>query len=246
MSILEYPGGKTLRALLITLSLLCAQTVLAEEATQESVPETAEVPQATDTQQSWMTAASLAPSAPNWSLGLKTGKFEPELEEWATFYGDDHTDQFGVALGYKILPQVEVGLSIDYAEDSGVGTLPLNDALGGEVDFNMYPTHLYVLLRGVLFENQWIVPYVGGGMTRAYYRQKIENQNSVRGKADGDHTRAGLQILLDQLDTGNAAGFEEEDVENTYLVVEAVSFSAEVDGIELGGKSVTFGFVFEF
>jgi hypothetical protein len=68
----------------------------------------------------------------------------------------------------------------------------------------------------------------------------------VRGKVDGKHVRFGLQILLDVLDEGNAAGFEDENVENTYLVIEALRFSAEIDGIELGGDSMQLGLIFEF
>jgi hypothetical protein len=224
------------RLSLLALSLFCVQTVFAEDE---------QLPQNPATQESWMTADSLS-RKPHWSLEIKGGKFEPKLAEWETFYGDDHTKDLAVALSYKVLRRVEVGVAIDSIKDEGVGTLPLNDTLGGEVKFNMYPAHVYVLARGLLFENQWVVPYIGGGITRAYYRQKIENQNSVRGKADGSHVRAGLQILLDQLDEGNAAGFEDENVENTYLVIEAVSFSAKVDEIELGGKTLTFGFIFEF
>jgi opacity protein-like surface antigen len=198
-----------------------------------------------DTGQSWMTGSD-ASGKPRWSAEIMSGRFEPELEDWATFYGDDEMRQLGFGLGYKLLRQVEVGLAVDYMHDKGVGRLPLNDSFGGEVDFQLYPAHLYVLLRGVFFENQWVVPYVGGGLTRAYYRQAVDNQSSVRGKADGDHTRFGLQILLDALDGGNAAGFEEESVDNTYLVIERLSFSAEFDGIELGGDSVRLGLVFEF
>jgi hypothetical protein len=183
---------------------------------------------------------------PYWTLEIKGGEFEPELEEWETFYGDDRTEHAGLAAAYKFLRQAEVGLALDYIKDEGVGFLPLNDELGGEVKLQLYPAHLYVLLRGIFFEDQWVVPYVGGGLTRVYYRQKIENQASVRGEADGDHTRAGLQILLDWFDTGNAVGFEDEGVENSYLTIEMLSFSAEIDGIELGGESTMIGFAFEF
>lgn len=207
-----------------------------------ALPATAQEAAATDSWQFWVAGST----SPHWTLEIKSGRFEPELEEWADFYGDKETDQFGFALAYKFLRQAEFGLAVDYVHDQGVGILPLNGTLGGEVDFQMYPAHLYVLLRGVFSENQWIVPYVGGGLTRVYYRQEIDNQSSVRGKVDGDHTRYGVQILLDWLDEGNAAGFEEESVENTYLVIEALSFSAEIDGIELGGDSAMFGFVFEF
>lgn len=230
------PGyGLKLPAVTLLLAMQALPVAAQETATNE-----------TDTGQNWMTAAGAASQPPRWSLEIRTGELEPELEEWAQFYGDDHADQLGFALAYKVLPYVDVGLAVDHVHDKGVGNLPLNGMPGGEVEFHLYPAHLYVMLRGAFFENQWIVPYAGGGITRAYYRQAIDNQPSVRGKTDGDHSRAGLQILLDWLDEGNAAGFEEESVENTYLFVERLSFSVEVDGIELGGDSVVFGLAFEF
>jgi hypothetical protein len=238
------------RSLLIgaLLTVLCgAQPAVAQEA--EPVPQQQPESQPTITEQpvTQEIPYPVGPAArPYWTLEIKGGHFEPELEEWETFYGDDRTDQAGLLAGYKFLRQVEVGLAIDSIKDKGVGFLPINDQLGGEVDFELYPAHLYVLWRGVFFEEQWVVPYVGGGATRVYYRQAVENQATVRGKVNGDHVRAGLQFLLDWIDTGSASGFEEEGVDNTYLTVEALSFSAEIAGIELGGESAMIGLAFEF
>lgn len=236
---IETPRRRGLKSLAATLLLAaCAPTALA----QETVPVQETAP--AEPEQYWQARGNHVP--PRWSLEIRAGKFEPELEDWETFYGDEQADQLGLALAYKFLRQAEIGLAIDSVHEKGSGLLPLSGTPGGEVDFQMYPAHLYLLLRGVFFENQWVVPYVGGGATRVYYRQEIDNQPSVRGKVEGDHSRAGLQILLDWLDPGNAAGFEEESVNNTYLYVERLSFSAEIDGIELGGESEVFGLVFEF
>jgi hypothetical protein len=242
ITIPAYPRFLPIGALLL---VLCG---LQPAAAQEPAPEPEQPPGVTGEPEPVQPQESPYPAAsrPDWRLEIKGGDFEPELEEWARFYGKDHTDQAGISVAYKFLPQVEVGLEVDYIHDKGVGTLPQSGNLGGEVDSQLYPAHLYVLLRGIFFENQWVVPYVGGGATRVYYRQDIDNQASVRGKVNGDHVRAGLQILLDWFDSGSAAGFEEEGVENTYLTVEAVSFSAELDGIELGGESMMFGLAFEF
>ncbi|HEX5057534.1 MAG TPA: MXAN_2562 family outer membrane beta-barrel protein [Gammaproteobacteria bacterium] len=222
---LSYDRGFRLAAL-----LLCAMSALPAAAQEEGAAQT---------------SPDVNLNHSHWSAEVRTGRFEPELEEWATYYGDTKADVLGLSLAWKFLRQVEVGLAIDYIEDKGVGTLP-NGAFGGEVDFHMYPAHLYVMLRGVFFENQWVVPYAGGGLSRVYYRQEIDNQSSVRGHADGDHTRYGLQFLLDGIDPGNAAGFEEEGVENTYLFIEKLSYSAELQGVELGGDSTMFGLLFEF
>jgi opacity protein-like surface antigen len=211
-----------------------AQPIVTEE------PEPAPQPQ--ESPSSWTAPVAM----PSWTLEIKGGHFESDLEDWENFYGGDRSKQAGLLAGYKFFRQFEAGMAVDYIHDKGIGFLPINGKPGGEVDFQLYPVHLYVMWRGVFFEDQWVVPYVGAGATRVYYRQKIQNQSSVRGDVDGDHNRAGLQILLDWLDTGSASGFEEEGIENTYLTVEVLSFSAELEGIELGGKSTMIGLAFEF
>jgi hypothetical protein len=225
---LAFPADVGFRLAAALLCAICALPVAAQE--EDAAP----------------AAPAEGMNPPHWSLEIRAGHFEPDLKEWETFYGDSKADVLGLSLGWKLLRQVEVGLTVDDIEDTGVGKLPLNGTLGGQVNFHMYPAQLYVLLRGVFFENQWVVPYVGGGISRVYYHEEIDNQGSVRGHTDGDHTRYGLQFLLDSIDKGNAAGFEEEGVENTYLFVEKLSFSADLEGVELGGESTMFGLLFEF
>ena len=63
--------------------------------------------------------------------------------------------------------------------------------------YGIAPVNIFILLRGVLDEDQWVVPYAGGGFTRLYYKEKIESQGTVNGSVDGYHVRGGLQFLLD-------------------------------------------------
>lgn len=187
------------------------------------------------------------PKPPHWSFEIKGGRFEPELDDWQRFFGDDTTSELGVALAYKLKRWLEVGLEADYIHDKGVGQLPLNNTTGGSVTYNLFPANVYVLVRGVFHENQRFVPYIGGGFTRAFYQEKIRNQTTRRGDTNGEHVRAGLQILLDWIDPDGASSLGGElGINNTYLILEVKKFSAEVDGIELGGKSATIGFLFEF
>ena len=189
----------------------------------------------------------VASERPHWSFELKAGRFEPVIEDWATYYGKDYTSTAGLSLSYKIWRQFEVGIGIDGIRDSGQGYLPINDILGGEVKYKLYPTHVYVLYRGVFSENQWIVPYIGGGFTRVAYEQDVVNQPSVEGDTDGAHLRGGVQFLLDFVDPGNSVAISEDaGVFNTYFTIEYQNFEAEIDGIDLGGDSVTVGFLFEF
>lgn len=184
---------------------------------------------------------------PRWSMEIKAGDFEPDLDDWQRFYGDEQTDEIGIAVAYKIIRWLEVGMAVDYMDDKGSGQLPISDTVGGNVTYELYPAHVYVLLRGLFHENQRFVPYIGGGFTRAFYRQQIDNQPTRRGDADGEHVRAGLQILLDWVDRDGASSMENDlGVNNTYLTFEIKKFSAEVDGVELGGESAMIGLLFEF
>ena len=186
-------------------------------------------------------------TTPKWSFEFKVGEFEPALDGWATYFGEDTTSTFGVSLGYKIWRQLEVGVGIDMIRDSGQGFLPLNNLPGGSVKYKLYPANVYVLYRGVFHEDQLIVPYIGAGITRATYKQEIRNQPGSEGDTDGTHWRGGIQILLDFLDEGGSSAIREDaGVDNTYLTIEASHFEADVDGTELGGDSITIGMVFEF
>jgi hypothetical protein len=194
---------------------------------------------------------------PHWSLEIKGGKFYPDIEDWKTYYGSDRTTHLAGSLAYKILRQVEVGIEGGYIWDEGVGFAPIHNEVAGTVKFELYPLQAFVLLRGVFSEGQWIVPYVGGGWTRMYYREKIENQATVRGSTDGYHGRAGIQLLLDNIDPSAASKFYlDYGVHHTYLFFEAQSSTAKIDtisattsqieNIDLGGVSYLAGLLFEF
>lgn len=192
-------------------------------------------------------SVSEPPNPPHWSFEIKGGDFEPELDDWQRFFGDDTSSELGVAVAYKLTRWLEVGLEADYIRDNGVGQLPLNNTTGGSVTYNLFPAHVYVLVRGIFHENQRFVPYVGGGFTRAFYREEIRNQATRRGDTDGEHVRAGLQILLDWIDQDGATSISSElGVNNTYLTLEVQKLSAELDGVELGGESAMIGLLFEF
>lgn len=193
-----------------------------------------------------MAAPPARAAEPSMSFEFKVGRFYPALDDWADHYGKDRTTEFAAGLGYKLLRQVEVGAELGYLHDTGSGDLPLGGTTGGEVDYTLMPLQLYVLLRGVFSEGQWLVPYAGGGYTAAYYRQEIRYQDKREGRADGSHWRAGLQLLLDGLDPGLSGSIEDYGIENSYLTFEYQDISAKVDGIELGGEAWFVGVLLEF
>ena len=197
-------------------------------------------------------AAEPIAERPHWSLEIKGGDFIPDIENWSQFYGNRYTTEYGGSLAYKLLRPLEVGVEGSYIEDRGQGLAPLHNIAAGKVTYKLYPVNVFVLARGVFNEKQWLVPYVGGGWTRIFYWEEVENQGVVRGAANGYHARAGLQLLLDDIDQSAANSFYlDAGVYHTYLFLEAKYTRAMVDtvsgsSVNIGGTSWLGGFLFEF
>ena len=186
---------------------------------------------------------------PYWSLELKGGLFAPALGDWSTYYGKKDMPEYAGTLAYKILRQVEIGVGGGMAKDRGQATAPIHGTLSGEVSYKVTPLNVFVLVRGIITENQWVVPYIGGGWTRMYYRQTVESQGQARGSADGYHIRGGLQLSLDNLDEEAANDLYTEDgVYHTYFFVEVERTKAKVKSlsVDLGGTAYLMGLLFEF
>jgi hypothetical protein len=197
-------------------------------------------------------AESLDADRPHWSLEVKGGKFLPAIDGWAASYGERSTGQFEASLAYKILRQVEVGVAAGRIRDGGQGWAQIHQEYAGHINYQLFPVNAFVVLRGVFNENQWIVPYVGGGWTRMYYKEELNLQPTVRGYTDGSHVRGGLQFLLDALDAHAAANLlMDYGVFHTYFFVEAQRTRAMIEtvsgeSIDLGGTSWLGGLLFEF
>ena len=186
---------------------------------------------------------------PHWSLELKGGAFQPALDDWKEHYGSDKTPHYAGTIAYKLLRQLEVGIEGGYMHKTGKGDGQSSGNLGGKVKYELFPIQPFILLRGVFSENQWLVPYVGGGLTKLYYQEKIQYQDTVRGSVNGYHGRAGLQLLLDGMDPDAANNlYLDYGVFHTYLFVEAeyIRVMTGTPSIDLGGKSYLAGFLFEF
>ncbi len=197
-------------------------------------------------------AAGTATERPHWSFEVKGGDFIPDIPDWTKYYGGRYTAEYGGALAYKIFRQLEAGIEGGYIKDRGQGLAPLHNIVAGSVKYELAPVNVFVLARGVFSEKQWLIPYVGGGWTRMFYREEVENQGVVRGAANGYHARAGLQLLLDGIDSSAANSFYlDYGVYHTYLFLEAEYTRAMVDtvsggSVNLGGTSWLGGLLFEF
>ena len=186
---------------------------------------------------------------PHWSLEIKGGMFTPALSNWALYYDKRSMPAFEGSLAYKLIPQIDIGISGGYAWDKGHAFAPIHATSAGAVTYRIAPINLFILLRGLVSEDQWLVPYVGGGFTRLYYQEKTEGQDSVKGSVDGYHARGGLQFLLNGLDESAANRmYMDYGIHHTYLFAEAEYTHAVVRSvsINLGGTAYLMGFLFEF
>jgi hypothetical protein len=208
---------------------------------------------------------SVAPAAeervdrPHWSLELKGGVFFPGLSHWSDFYGTSYTPEFGGALAYKVIRQIEVGVEGTYLSADGNGQAPLHAQLAGgsqvaagQVSYELIPLNVFVLARGVFSEDQLLVPYLGGGWTRMFYREEVKGQGKVQGSTNGFHARGGIQLLLDRIDAEGARNLDRDyHLRHTYFFAEAKYTRATADTVpsgtvNLGGVSYLGGLLFEF
>jgi hypothetical protein len=186
---------------------------------------------------------------PNWSIEVKGGTFSPSLDGWKQNYGKRDMPEYALSVAYKLLRQVDIGIEGGLAKTRGPAIAQLHGTQAGNVTYEIYPVNAFVLFRGVVREDQWIVPYAGGGFTKILYREAVEGQGSRHGSANGYHARGGLQFLLDDVDRAAANGlYLDYGIIHTYFFVEAEYTVAKVKEVstDLGGLAYLAGFLFEF
>jgi len=66
-----------------------------------------------------------------------------------------------LAFGYKVFRMLELGIEGSYIKDDGQGYAPAHGIVTGSVTYQLIPINVFVLVRGILSENQWVVPYIG-------------------------------------------------------------------------------------
>jgi len=185
-------------------------------------------------------------TTPHWSFEFKVGQFESALDKWDTYY-DENPFLLNVGWSYKIFRPLEIGLSLGRMTTNGIGNFPIQQGIGGDVNFTLVPVNISLLYRFVFHEKQLLVPYIGGGWTRVYYRQRTGDGDKFEGSHDGHHVKLGVQILLDSFDKRSARNLHRRaGIENTYLFLEAQSIKAKENGIDLGGDSISLGLLMEY
>ena len=186
---------------------------------------------------------------PHWTLEMNGGVLNPADKNWSTYYGSNKIFEVGGSIAYRLLYVLDLGLAADYGQDKGVGFLPQDDSLSGSVTYRILPVELFALLRLRFTEGQWLVPYAGGGYTRFAYHITVSDQGTTRGSVNGIHARAGLQLLLDPLDSSSAKEMLRSfGAVNSYLYFEFKRTRAEAGSpaFQIGGDSFKTGLMVEF
>ena len=184
---------------------------------------------------------------PHWNFEIKGGYFFPDLPDYETFYGDDKDFYFALASSYRFRNWLEFGGEIGHMSDSGVGIQPGSGQLGGKVRYTLIPVHAFVNFMYQRNYSQWLVPYIGAGLSVAYYNQDIDQQPDRNGLTDvGGMARAGIRLFVNPLDPSTAARASKGVLQRSYLFLEAQYFTTEVDNTDLGGKVYLLGFRLEF
>lgn len=142
-----------------------------------------------------------------WTASAKGGVWFPAESGWDDHYDRNFAADWRLALGLRPLPRLELGLEGGYRKTEGeVDTSGSGEPLGRTLDqtLTVFPVQAYAVfdLRGA--PDALLVPYVGVGYSRYYYRQEVEEASTVRGWQHGYHARAGLKVLLNPFDPAAA------------------------------------------
>lgn len=186
------------------------------------------------------------PPDSRWAVELRAGRFEPDIEEYARYYGSDRSRELGLSFAWRYRNWLEFGASLGRSRDTGAGLLP-DGSLGGDVEYVVMPAQAFVGLRWDRGGHPLLVPYLSIGVVRAYYSQRVDLQPRRRGRTDaGAGLRAGVQLSLDRLDPRNVAHYGDSVLKRSFLFLEMQRFSTEIEGVELGGDVYSLGARFEF
>jgi opacity protein-like surface antigen len=184
--------------------------------------------------------------SPRWTYEFRGVYFEPDLEEFATFYGDETDSYLGIAVSYRLRDRLELGGEYGLMKETGVGFLTETGTLGGEVEYRLDPFHVYA---NWIFQGdaaQRVVPYAGAGLLVMRYEQEVELQPDIEGRTDlGWSARAGVRFQITSHGPTRSAS-SGSPYWRSYVFLEAQRMSAETDGVDLGGNAVVLGFRMEF
>lgn len=186
--------------------------------------------------------------SPHWNYELRAVYFEPDLDLFETFYGDDSTIYPGVSLSYRLSDRLELGGEYGLMKEKGVGLLTETGQPGGSVKYRLDIFHVFAKAIFQHSREQRVVPYVGAGLLTMRYRQEVEFQPDIEGRPDtGWSACAGVRFRVmshgpeDYRDPSGGSPYW-----RSYVFLEAQKMSAKADEADLGGDALLLGFRMEF
>ncbi|HEY3518525.1 MAG TPA: hypothetical protein VGL98_15860 [Gammaproteobacteria bacterium] len=191
-------------------------------------------------------AQAPAVESPRWTYEIRGAYFEPDLEQFETFYGGDTDSYLAIAGTYRLRDWLELGGEYGLMKETGVGLLTESGTLGGTVELRLDPVQVFsnfIFQRSV---EQRVVPYVGAGLMVMRYEQKVGFQDDIEGRTDaGWSARAGVRFRIKTHEPARTAS-SSSPYWRALVFLEAQHMSAQVDDIDLGGDAVVVGFRMEF
>jgi len=188
---------------------------------------------------------SAALDSPRWAYEFRAGVFEPDLNLFEVFYGDDSENLYAIAGSYRFKDWLELGGEYSYMRAKGVGILTSSQALGGSVRYQLNPVHVFANFILQREPDQLVVPYAGIGLAIARYEQEVAQQSDSKGRTDsGYSTRLGVRFMLGA--RRRPMSMSGSPYQRSFIFLEAQDLSFEADSIELGGRAYSLGFRMEF
>ncbi len=189
---------------------------------------------------------------PHASFGFFGGAHIMASEEWEEVYGNTPVFYFGFSLGLKLIADLEMWGEVGYSVDEGKGVTQTGAGTAERYRIHVVPGSAGLLYRFKFFEEQLVVPFVGGAVNYYYfYEGRLESSEKVDGGKWGYSGEAGLQLLLDQADRRASNAMKSEyGIDNTYLFYEfrytVVDDWGEEEGLDLSSQMHMLGLLFEF
>lgn len=189
---------------------------------------------------------------PHASFSFFAGAHLMRDENWEKVYGNAPIFYFGFTAGLKLIADLELWGEIGYSVDEGSGITSQGQSTSEKFRIHLVPASLGLLYRLKFFENQLIVPFLGGAANLYYfYEGRLESSEKVDGGKWGYSGFGGLQLLLDNADPRAAASMKSEfGIDNTYLFYEfrysSVNDWGEEEGMDFSSLLHIGGLLFEF
>ena len=189
---------------------------------------------------------------PHASFSFFAGAHVMQDENWEKVYGNTPVFYFGLSLGLKLVADLELWGEAGYSVDEGKGVTESGASTAEKYRIHLVPVSAGLLYRLKFFEDQLIVPFLGGAVHYYYfYEGRLESSEKVDGGKWGYSGLGGLQLLLDKADRRASNALKMDyGIDNTYLFYEfrytVVDDWGEEQGLDLSSMIHMAGLLFEF